>query len=459
MTGVRPKRVGSRYLLASRVPLPLALVLQNPCGSSFSKNSCFRTTSLFSSMALNLTPCTCTTSALAVFVRRLTHIDLVPALQHARNIRPLSIARRHLSTSPPLRSQGTSHHQPFNFTSRATADPEDSVPFDQARPNNRFKAAKPRRWPLTSSAVNSLDSRSWVVGDMQMKHTVSGKDSLSTNVMYKIGKADLDSHTSSLSKISHRHEKGSGFLELNPETIDALAAKSSEETFHTKSYATKPIWEARPSCPRVPMKGFKLHYSSLPAAPAPKAREAKRSDSITSEAQVSDPGAADHRRYPITEREPWQTQKAALREKFKGGWNPRKKLSPDALAGIRAIHAQFPEQYTTSLLAEKFEISPEAIRRILKSRWTPKEEEMLDRQRRWFLRGQKVWSRYSELGLKPPARWRELGIGKKGKYTSGRRQRHSMNANITMRSAADFAVRQSDKTFSANPASMAERIL
>jgi hypothetical protein len=147
-----------------------------------------------------------------------------------------------------------------------------------------------------------------------------------------------------------------------------------------------------------------------------------------------------------------------LKEKFKEGWNPRKRLSPDALAGIRAIHAQFPELYTTSVLAEKFEVSPEAIRRILKSRWTPKEEEVLDRQRRWFLRGQKVWSRYAELGLKPPKRWRKLGIGKRDDVAACRRERQSVDTNITMR-IADHAVGEPDDTFSATSASMAERIL
>ncbi|KFX91025.1 hypothetical protein O988_07949 [Pseudogymnoascus sp. VKM F-3808] len=112
---------------------------------------------------------------------------------------------------------------------------------------------------------------------------------------------------------------------------------------------------------------------------------------------------------------PWQSQKAALKEKFSEGWAPRKRLSPDALAGIRAINAQFPAQYTVPVLAAKFEVSPEAIRRILKSNWRPDEEEEEDRKRRWYKRGQQVWTRYAELGLKPPRRWRDEGIGKREK--------------------------------------------
>ncbi|KAK3387622.1 required for respiratory growth protein 9, mitochondrial, partial [Podospora didyma] len=106
----------------------------------------------------------------------------------------------------------------------------------------------------------------------------------------------------------------------------------------------------------------------------------------------------------------WRAQKEALKKKFPEGWNPRKKLSPDALAGIRALHAQFPEVYSTEVLAKNFEMSPEAIRRILRSKWTPSSEEEIDRQERWFNRGKKVWARWAELGKKPPRKWRAEGI-------------------------------------------------
>jgi len=112
----------------------------------------------------------------------------------------------------------------------------------------------------------------------------------------------------------------------------------------------------------------------------------------------------------IRNRRDWKVQKAALKEKFPEGWQPRKKLSPDALAGIRALHAEFPEIYTTEELASKFEVSAESIRRILRSKWMPSADEEMDRQERWFNRGKKVWSRWAELGKKPPRRWRAEGI-------------------------------------------------
>jgi hypothetical protein len=122
---------------------------------------------------------------------------------------------------------------------------------------------------------------------------------------------------------------------------------------------------------------------------------------------------------PVTKRvrhntEPWQIQKAALEEKFgANGWNPRKRLSPDALDGIRALNAQFPDKYTTPVLAEQFQVSPEAIRRILKSKWRPSDEESQNRRDRWDKRGEKIWRKMVELGVRPPKKWREMGIGKR----------------------------------------------
>ncbi|KAL2001083.1 hypothetical protein VTN02DRAFT_2250 [Thermoascus thermophilus] len=99
--------------------------------------------------------------------------------------------------------------------------------------------------------------------------------------------------------------------------------------------------------------------------------------------------------------EGWQIQKAALKEKFKEGWAPPKKLSPDALDLIRHLHSTAPDQFTTPVLAEQFKVSPEAIRRILKSKWRPTEEEMEDRRKRWKKRHDRIWSQMAELGLRP----------------------------------------------------------
>ncbi|KAJ9650952.1 Required for respiratory growth protein 9 mitochondrial [Neophaeococcomyces mojaviensis] len=102
--------------------------------------------------------------------------------------------------------------------------------------------------------------------------------------------------------------------------------------------------------------------------------------------------------------EPWQSQKNALREKFGDqGWQPRKKLSPDAMEGIRGLHEQDSAKYSTEVLAEQFKVSPEAIRRILKSKWsrntTP--EKVAERRERWAKRHDRIWDQQAELGLRP----------------------------------------------------------
>ncbi|KAM0253151.1 hypothetical protein ACHAP5_000621 [Fusarium lateritium] len=112
----------------------------------------------------------------------------------------------------------------------------------------------------------------------------------------------------------------------------------------------------------------------------------------------------------------WKNQKAALKEKFPEGWRPRKRLSPDALAGIRALNAQFPEVYTTAALAQKFEVSPEAIRRILRSKWQATAEEEESREERWFRRGKNVWEQKAALGIKPPQKWRREGVTRDPTY-------------------------------------------
>jgi hypothetical protein len=118
----------------------------------------------------------------------------------------------------------------------------------------------------------------------------------------------------------------------------------------------------------------------------------------------------------------WRIQKEALKEKFPDGWRPRKRLSPDALAGIRALNAQYPDIYTTSALSAKFEVDPEAIRRILKGKWQPSTEEEEQRLKRWRTRGAQIWETKAALGVKPPKQWREEGISRDPSWHAWRRK-------------------------------------
>ncbi|PPJ53475.1 hypothetical protein CBER1_00410 [Cercospora berteroae] len=120
---------------------------------------------------------------------------------------------------------------------------------------------------------------------------------------------------------------------------------------------------------------------------------------------VSDAEASKKRKLEI-----WQRDKSALQRKFgEKAWAPRKRLSPDSLDGIRALHASDPGTYTTEMLSQHFEVTPEAIRRILKSKWKPSPEEVEERRERWEKRGVKKWREMSEMhGMKPPKKWRVL---------------------------------------------------
>lgn len=107
----------------------------------------------------------------------------------------------------------------------------------------------------------------------------------------------------------------------------------------------------------------------------------------------------------------WRIQKAALKEKFPDGWAPPKRLSPEAVEGIKAMNAQYPDQFTTPVLAAHFKVSPEMIRRVLKSRWHIGAEQDEDRRQRWERRGESVWKKWVEEGKHAPLRMRQKGIG------------------------------------------------
>lgn len=64
------------------------------------------------------------------------------------------------------------------------------------------------------------------------------------------------------------------------------------------------------------------------------------------------------------------------------------------------------------MLADHFKVSPEAIRRILKSKWQPNDTEHEARMERWDKRGERIWSNLVEMGVKPPKKWREMGVGR-----------------------------------------------
>ncbi|CAG8598050.1 10412_t:CDS:2 [Funneliformis mosseae] len=68
----------------------------------------------------------------------------------------------------------------------------------------------------------------------------------------------------------------------------------------------------------------------------------------------------------------WLRHKFAMKERtgFKK-WEPHKKVNRETMDKIRWLHTQMPEEYTAEKLSQQFKISPESIRRILKSNFVP----------------------------------------------------------------------------------------
>lgn len=81
----------------------------------------------------------------------------------------------------------------------------------------------------------------------------------------------------------------------------------------------------------------------------------------------------------------WRQQALVTAHKLEGdgGWAPRRKLSPAAQAGIRTLFHSDRERYTVRHLSEVFKVSPDAVRRIVKSSWVPSPQEAADREARW----------------------------------------------------------------------------
>ncbi|CDO70493.1 hypothetical protein BN946_scf184569.g36 [Trametes cinnabarina] len=64
-----------------------------------------------------------------------------------------------------------------------------------------------------------------------------------------------------------------------------------------------------------------------------------------------------------------------MKRKFPEGWAPPRKISREAMDSLRELHALDPRTFSTPVLAERFRISKEAVRRILKSKWEPSREQ------------------------------------------------------------------------------------
>lgn len=70
----------------------------------------------------------------------------------------------------------------------------------------------------------------------------------------------------------------------------------------------------------------------------------------------------------------WHKREEALRKRY-GLWNPTRKLSRQQMIDIRELKKAAPHLKTVQL-ADHFNVNPESIRRILKSKWVPSDNEL-----------------------------------------------------------------------------------
>jgi Neugrin len=107
----------------------------------------------------------------------------------------------------------------------------------------------------------------------------------------------------------------------------------------------------------------------------------------------------------------WAQHRASMKTQFPKGWAPPHKLSRAAMDGLRALHAHDADTFTTPVLADKFRISPEAVRRILRGKWQPTPEQsarLLERERRYRqdrIQSKRAMERVGEKENK----WRKTG--------------------------------------------------
>lgn len=179
-----------------------------------------------------------------------------------------------------------------------------------------------------------------------------------------------------------------------------MVGQSHDVTTAPSPQTTASSPEATPDSGNSDAPSHETATASVTKSPKKTKKDQNRKDSGQTKKMDKAKGALKKKK---KKPEAWQIQKGALEKKFPAGWNPPKKLSPDALEGIRHLHATAPDRFTTAVLAEEFKVSPEAIRRILKSRWRPSEDEMESRRKRWEKRHERIWSQMVELGLRKPS--------------------------------------------------------
>ncbi|KAG8163963.1 hypothetical protein KVR01_005881 [Diaporthe batatas] len=404
--------------------------------------------------------CSCRMIALRIFARSLAQVH-APTTQYARSTWPANRSRlpnRNISITHNYRQAHTlaessdtaaegQEAQKLPPEDQRKPQPEESLQSSSSRASEssgeedrlfkitkRSKNAFRKATRYSQQSVPSLSSESQ--GHSEEKPDKDQQSRTSTEELKTSTeelKTSTEESTEQPKKIKKlREKKRQKRAEMRAERSEEQASKVKDKEERVDNSPEEPKTSAEESTEQ-PKKNKKLREKKRPNR-AEKWAEEGTERSEHQAAKVKDKKERDDNR-PM-----WLKQKEALKKKFPEGWRPPKRLSPDALDGIRVLHRQFPDMYTTAALAEKFEVSPEAIRRILKAKWEPSAEEEESRQTRWFKRGVSVWQRYAELGMRPPKKWLEAGV-QAGYEEPSRKEQQSEKEDVAGGMDPETAVR------------------
>jgi hypothetical protein len=398
-------------------------------------------------------PCLCSANTLRLFIRGVAQVDLPASTTFASPGHLQKSSFRSFGSAPAFRAQHLYARRAYSSASRSSNDHIDPSPSSHSESESTVEETK--LWPQETGEAQSANGGIAEIDNAFVDLSVEAIDAIAAESR---AQATLIQEEYFPVKGLAEPQRKAVIARENDLLAKALSGKVLSKNAKRKlKRAVDHETRIKNVATGVEHAGFKLNSSS-PREPAI-GREFGADTGSSSRFTIT----REHAQRPAQndwtppEREPWQINKAALKEKFPDGWKPLKRLSPDAMAGIRALHSQMPEKYTTKVLAESFQVSPEMIRRILKSKWRPSPEEETDRQRRWFKRGENVWSRYAELGVKPPKKWRDMGIGKgKPEWKKSQSEQRVVPALVTT------ARRRDDKYGAggeAGPVSLEDRIL
>lgn len=118
-----------------------------------------------------------------------------------------------------------------------------------------------------------------------------------------------------------------------------------------------------------------------PRKSPPRGQALERAQPRSRRAYEEDEGDEEEERMPLNPPE-WLKHRWTLKSKFPDGWAPSKRVSREAMSLMRTMYQADPVKYSTPVLAEAFKIGPEAVRRILRSKFVLSEEEARKRDER-----------------------------------------------------------------------------